>query len=87
MNTPRPRRTTIAGARAQFASIAADVVNVSGTGALIRTAHPQPPGAQWPLLLDVSNTPLQLTARVVRCEPVAGPLSTSTGNSRWRSRS
>jgi len=55
------------------------VVTVSSIGALVRTAHRPQPGAQWPLLLDVSNTPVQLTARVVRCEPVAGLLSSSTG--------
>ena len=79
MKTQRPRRAAIAGARAQFAGIVADVVNVSSTGALLRVAHPQPRGSQWPLLLEVSGTPVQLTARVVRCEPAAGPLSTSTG--------
>jgi ribosomal protein S27AE len=55
-----------------------DVVNVSCTGALIRTEHQRPPGTQWPLLLEVADTPVQLTARVVRCEPVPGPLSTAT---------
>ena len=79
MKSTRPRRTTIAGARAQFADIVADVVNVSGTGALVRTAHPQAIGSQWPLLLEIGDAPLEFTARVVRCEPVAGPLSTSTG--------
>ena len=79
MNTPRPRRTTIAGAHAQFTSIVVDVVNLSPTGALVRTAHRQPPGAQGPLVLDVGDTSVQLTARVVRCEPVAGLLSTSMG--------
>lgn len=79
MNTSRPRRTIIPGARAQFAGIVADVVNASPTGALVRAAQRQPPGAQGPLLLEVSGAPIPLTARVVRCEPVAGPLSTSTG--------
>ena len=79
MKSTRPRRTTIAGARAQFADSVADVVNVSGTGALVRTAQPQAIGSQGPLLLEIGDTPLELTARVVRCEPVAGLLSTSTG--------
>lgn len=79
MDTSRPRRTTIAGARAQFAGIVADVVNASPTGALLHTAHQQPPGAQGPLLLEAGETSIPLTARVVRCEPVPGPLSTSTG--------
>jgi hypothetical protein len=79
MNSSRPRRTTISGARAQFANLDADVVNLSSTGALVRAAQKQAPGSHGPLILEVDGTPLQLTARVVRCEPVAGPLSTSTG--------
>jgi adenosine deaminase len=48
----------------------AAVVNVSRTGALIRTEHEQRPGAQWPLVLAFSHTDVQITARVVRCELV-----------------
>ena len=79
MDTSRPRRTIIAGARAQFAGSVADVMNASPTGALLRTARRQPLGEQGPLLLEAGGTSLSLTARVVRCEPVAGPLSTTTG--------
>ncbi len=79
MNTPRPRRTTIAGAHAQLAGIAADLVNVSSSGALIRAPQRQAPGSQCPLRLEINGTPLDLIARVVRCHPVVGPLSTSTG--------
>lgn len=79
MANSRPRRTTLSGARAQFTNIDAEVVNVSSTGALVRVAFRQAPGAHGPLTLEVQGTPLDLTARVVRCEPVAGPLSTSTG--------
>lgn len=79
MKTPRPRRTIIAGARAQFAGAPADVVNVSSTGALVRAPKQEAPGSQWPPVLEVNGTPLALSALVVRCEPVAGPLTTSTG--------
>jgi hypothetical protein len=79
MTTSRPRRTTISGARAQFAAVDAEVVNVSATGALVHAARPQAPGSQALLTLEINGVPLQLTARVIRCEPVAGPLSTSTG--------
>lgn len=79
MTTPRTRRTTIPGARAQFADVVADVLNVSSTGALVRTKHQQPPGTQGALLLELGDRPVELTARVVRCEPVAGPLTSSTG--------
>ena len=79
MSPTRPRRTTISGARAQFANIDAEVVNLSSTGALVRAAQKQAPGSLGPLTLDVDGAPLELAARVVRCEPVAGPLGTSTG--------
>jgi hypothetical protein len=79
MANSRPRRATIAGARARFANVDAEVVNVSSSGALIRAPFRQAPGSHGPLILEIEGTPLELTARVVRCEPVAGPLSTSTG--------
>jgi hypothetical protein len=79
MSSSRPRRTTIAGARARFANVDAEVVNVSSSGALIHAPFRQAPGSHGPLILEIEGTPLELTARVVRCEPVAGPLSTSTG--------
>lgn len=68
---PRSRRVPIAGARARLADTLADEVNVSRTGALVRTPVNQRLGATWPLLLELSNTPVQLTARVVRCEAAA----------------
>jgi hypothetical protein len=58
----------VAGARARLADTFADVVNLSRTGALIRMPLHQRPGAQWPLILELSNTPVELIARVVRCE-------------------
>ena len=79
MKSSRPRRTTLSGAHAQFADMPADVKNVSTTGALIHAPQRQGVGAHAPLILDLPGAPLPLTARVVRCEPVAGPLSQSTG--------
>lgn len=70
---PRPRRVPVAGARAQLASLAADVVNISRTGALVRTAQPQRPGEEWPLVLELRHTAVTLTARVVRCTPAPVP--------------
>jgi ribosomal protein S27AE len=79
MRTQRPRRTTIADARAQFATHAADVINVSNTGALVKLSQPHAVGSLGPLQIAVGGAPLDTIARVVRCEPVAGPLTTSTG--------
>lgn len=78
MATSRSRRTAITGAHARFCNVAADVVNVSCTGALILAAQPLAPGSQGPLTLEPEGQPIQLTARVMRCDPVAGPISTST---------
>lgn len=79
MPHPRPRRTVIAGARAHFANVVGEVVNVSCTGALVRAEHYQEPGSEWPLRLEAGDTLIPVIARVVRCEPVAGPLNASTG--------
>lgn len=46
---------------------------------LLRAPLLQLLGAQLPLHLELDGVPLDLVARVVRCEPVAGPLSTSIG--------
>jgi PilZ domain len=61
----------VAGAYAELARTFAEVVNVSRTGALIRGPQRHTPGDEWPLLLEVSRTPLLLVAKVVRCEPVS----------------
>lgn len=79
MPASRPRRTTISGTRAQFAHSDAGVVNLSSTGALVHAAQKQTPGALGPFTLEMDGAPLQLTARVVRCQPVASPLSASVG--------
>jgi hypothetical protein len=79
MKPSRSRRTSLSGAHAQFAGLAADVMNVSSTGALIHVPLRHGVGSHGPLTLELPGAPLQLTARVVRCQPVAGPLSQSTG--------
>jgi hypothetical protein len=67
----RADRVAVPGAYAELASSFAEVINVSRTGALIHTASPHVPGDRWPLVLEFSRTPVQLVARVVRCEPIA----------------
>ena len=61
----------MAGSYAELASSFADVINVSRTGVLIRTAQQHQPGDEWPLILDLAKTPIRVVARVVRCEPLA----------------
>jgi hypothetical protein len=69
----RPKRIAVRGARAHVANAAAEVVNVSRTGVLIRAPYPLRTGTEWPLTLELSQTPLLLTGQVVRCEPLADP--------------
>ena len=69
---PRPRRVALLGARVQLAITIADVVDVSRTGVRIRVSHKWRAGSEWPLVLELpSAAPVQVTGRVVRCEPVA----------------
>ena len=79
MATSRPSRAALSGARAQFCDVGAEAVNVSRTGALIRGPQRQAIGATGPLTIELEGSPITLAARVVRCEPVAGRLSASTG--------
>jgi ribosomal protein S27AE len=79
MSTSRRRRATIAGARATFWGADAVVINVSPTGVLVRAAQHRPAGSDGPLILEIDGLPLELTVRVVRCEPIAGPLTAATG--------
>ena len=69
---PRPDRVAPIGARARLAHTVSDVVDVSGTGVLIRMSHGLPAGSEWPLVLELPPAaPVRVTGRVVRCEPVA----------------
>jgi len=49
------------------------VVNLSRTGALVRTSHHQRAGAEWPLVLELREAAVTLKARVVRCDAAAVP--------------
>ena len=69
---PGPRRVAPIGARVPLAHAVTDVVDVSGTGVLIRVSDEWRPGSEWPLVLELpSAAPVLVTGRVVRCEPVA----------------
>ncbi len=54
---------------ARLGSTFGRLVNVSATGALVRTHEPCMPGHQCPLILNISDNPAKLTVRVVRAEP------------------
>ena len=64
----RSPRVVVPGARIQFASTVAELLNVSPTGALIRMHSELRKGGEWPLVLDLPRTgQLWLHGRVVRC--------------------
>ena len=67
---PRPRRLDMPGVRVQFGHTVADLVNLSRTGASIRTNSTLRQGSEWPLALMLPAAPVRLTGRVVRCVPV-----------------
>jgi PilZ domain/Transposase zinc-ribbon domain len=67
----RARRVSLSGVRVQLADMAAHVVNVSRTGALVRAGRQLRPGSDWPLTLELNDVPVQLTGRVVRLERAA----------------
>ena len=64
----RSDRVAVRDGHAELSRAFADVVNVSRTGVLVRTAYAHRPGDEWPLVLDLSRTPIRVWARVVRCE-------------------
>ena len=71
----RARRVSLVGARVQLADAIASLVNVSRTGVLIRAGRQLRPGSDWPLMLELNETPVKLTGRVVRLEPAAVSVS------------
>ena len=79
----RPPRVAVPGANLHFANTAAELVNVSVTGALIRLGFKPRLGGEWPLALDLPKWgQVWLNGRVVRCQPdqVAPSLSTRSAD-------
>jgi PilZ domain len=66
---PRPRRLDMPGVRVQFGQTVADLVDLSRTGASVRTNSTLRPGSEWPLVVELSAARVRLTGRVVRCVP------------------
>lgn len=74
---PRPRRLAMPGVRVQFGHTVADLVDLSRTGASIRTNSALRPGSKWPLVLELPAAPVRLTGRVVHCVPADVSLPSS----------
>lgn len=65
---PRPVRVVVPEAHVQFANTTGDLVNISCTGALIRTSYELPTDSVWPLVLELLLEPVPVIGRVVRCQ-------------------
>lgn len=58
------------GIRARIDYVSGDLINVSATGALIRTGRTLAVGSEWPVTLDLEVRRVSVSGRVVRSEPV-----------------
>lgn len=65
----RPVRVPTPGLRARVDEVDGDLVNVSATGALVRTDRELPVGSTEPVILDLVAKRIRLRGRVVRCVP------------------
>jgi c-di-GMP-binding flagellar brake protein YcgR len=54
------------------------LVNVSATGALVHLNRALAKGASWPVRVTLEPGPVELEARVVRCEAISVDLSGAT---------
>ena len=66
----RPRRIPMLGGRVQLSRGFADLVNLSRTGALIRTNYSIQSGAEYALTLKLAGKSITVTGRVVRSQPI-----------------
>ena len=78
-SSARPRRIAVHGTHARLANADVEIVNLSRTGVLVKVSQPLRTGTDWPLVLDLSDTSLQVTGRVVRCRPGSDPQDTTIG--------
>src|SRR5712692_5100270 len=69
MGMPRPARVPTPEIEARLGSEFGRLINVSATGALVRTSTPLLLGRQCPLMLNMPDAPVTLTVRIVRAEP------------------
>lgn len=78
-SSARLRRIALQGAHARLANADVEIVNLSRTGVLVKASHPLRAGTDWALALDLADTSVQVTARVVRCRPGSDPQDTTIG--------
>jgi hypothetical protein len=68
----RAIRIALSEARGQLANTVVELMNISRTGALIRSGYELLPGTVWPFVLELPTETVNLTARGVRCRPTEG---------------
>jgi hypothetical protein len=68
---PRALRAPTASIEARLGGESGRLLNISTTGALLRTAVPFELGTQYPMVLNLADAPPRLVVRVVRAERVA----------------
>lgn len=71
VGTVRSARVPTPEIEARLGSTFGRLVNVSATGALVRTGAPFLAGRQCPLTLNIPDAPVTLIVRIVRVEPTA----------------
>jgi len=69
--SPRAPRVSLPRRPARLANIAATVINVSRTGALINAPKEWLPGSQLPLTIDLDGRAVNVTGTVVRSQSAA----------------
>lgn len=64
----RSVRVATPGLRARLEEVEGDLIDVSATGALVRTDREISVGS-WPVVLDLEGSPISVVGEVVRCQP------------------
>jgi hypothetical protein len=79
----RAIRIALPEARGQLANTVLELVNISRTGALIRSGYELLPGTVWPFVLELTTETVNLTARVVRCRPTEASFESAAARIRY----
>ncbi|MBI3400886.1 MAG: PilZ domain-containing protein [Acidobacteria bacterium] len=77
--TPRSARVSTSGVAVRLGTELGQMMDISATGALVRTGAPLAVGRECALLLNMPDGPVPLTVRIIRAElrPVEIPGATS----------
>ncbi|MBI3491893.1 MAG: PilZ domain-containing protein [Acidobacteria bacterium] len=70
MRSPRPVRVSAPAIEVWLGAEFGRLVDISATGALVRTTSPLSAGRECPLILNTPREPARLTVRVVWAEPL-----------------